>query len=166
LADEKFLLHRYTISYLSSSGQLLDHSAASVDIRKSAGLFAMANPSAGRPGSPAPGQDDPLKRHLRSGMFDAYLAPLPRAESEVKRIASYFPRGATVVVTGTNATEASYDEQAGRHRVLHFCRHALASDTQPFYSTLILAPDSAPGHDGFLQVFEILRTRCRPTLSS
>ena len=44
------------------------------------------------------------------------------------------------------------------YSIVHFATHAVASDGQPFYSTMILAPDSAPGHDGFLQAFEVLRT--------
>jgi CHAT domain-containing protein len=91
-------------------------------------------------------------------MFDAFLTPLPGAESEVQRVARYFPGDTAVVVTGRGATEAAYEGEAGKHSVLHFATHAVASDGQPFYSTLILAPDQAPGHDGFLQAFEVLRT--------
>lgn len=41
---------------------------------------------------------------------------------------------------------------------MHFATHAVASDGQPLYSTLVLAPDSAAGDDGFLQAYEVLRT--------
>ena len=159
-AGEKFLLHRFAISYLPSSAQLL--ARASEAGRPGQGprrFFAMANPAAGRTGSvPAPAHDDPLKRQLRSGSFDAFLTPLPGAEAEVQRIARHFPGNTTAIVTGGGATEAAYESQAGQYGIVHFATHAVASDGQPFYSTMILAPDAAPGHDGFLQAFEVLRT--------
>ena len=42
---------------------------------------ALANPAAGRTlPAPVASQDDPLKRKLRSGTYDAFLTPLPGAE--------------------------------------------------------------------------------------
>jgi CHAT domain-containing protein len=160
LDSEKFLLHRYAISYLSSSAQLLLRAADTAAPRQMPKrFFALANPAAGRtvPAPPA-SQDDQLKRQLRAGMYDAFLTPLPGAESEVQRIARHFPGDATAIVTGGGATEAAYESQAGQYGIVHFATHAVASDGQPLYSTMILAPDSAPGHDGFLQAFEVLRT--------
>jgi len=159
-AGEKYLLHRYAISYVSSSAQLLVRAADTAAPRQAPKrFFALANPAAGRTASAPPaGQDDPLKRQLRSGSFDAFLTPLPGAESEVQRIARHFPGNTTAIVTGGGATEAAYESQAGQYGIVHFATHAVASDGQPFYSTMILAPDSAPGHDGFLQAFEVLRT--------
>jgi CHAT domain-containing protein len=160
LAAQRYLLHRYAISYLSSSAQLLAPAGAPAAPRQAPKrFFAMANPAAGRTlPAPAASQDDPLKRQLRSGEFDAFLTPLPGAEAEVRRIARHFAEDATAIVTGGGATEAAYEAQAGQFGVLHFATHAVASDGQPFYSTMILAPDAAPGHDGFLQAFEVLRT--------
>jgi CHAT domain-containing protein len=105
-----------------------------------------------------------LRRQLRSGTFDAFLTPLPGAEAEVERIVRHFPGDASAIVTGGGATEAAYESQAGQYGIVHFATHAVASDGQPFYSTLILAPDSAPGHDGFLQAFEVLRTPLQANL--
>ena len=45
----------------------------------------------------------------------------------------------------------------GNTRIIHFATHAVASDSQPLYSTMILAPDAGAGHDGFLQAYEVLR---------
>jgi len=159
-AGEKYLLHRYAISYLSSSAQLPVGAADTAAPRRSPKrFFALANPAAGRTvPAPVASQDDPLKRQLRSGIYDAFLTPLPGAESEVQRIARHFPAEASSIVRGAEATEAAYEAQAGLARVVHFATHAVASDGQPFYSTMILAPDAAPGHDGFLQAFEVLRT--------
>jgi CHAT domain-containing protein len=164
-AGERYLLNRYAISYLPSSAQLLARAADTAAPRQTPKrFFALANPAAGRPAAPASSQDDPLRRQLRSGTFDAFLTPLPGAEAEVERIVRHFPGDASAIVTGGGATEAAYESQAGQYGIVHFATHAVASDGQPFYSTLILAPDSAPGHDGFLQAFEVLRTPLQANL--
>jgi CHAT domain-containing protein len=156
-ASQPFLLRRYTISYVPSAADLLPGEPAKQLAKPSMRLFAMANPTAGR-AAPPPAQDDPLRRQLRSAGFGAYLAPLPGAEAEVERIARTFPGGLSTVVVGANATEEVYKAEAGKHAILHFAAHAIASDGQPLYSTLVLAPDAAKKDDGFLQAYEVLRT--------
>jgi CHAT domain-containing protein len=164
LVDQAFLLRRYAVSYLASSAQLVSGAASpGPDGGTPKRFFAMANPAAGRV-QPEPAQDDPLKRQLRSAGFDAYLAPLPGTEAEVARIARYFPEGSSTVVTGGLATEAAYRSRAGEASVIHFATHAVASDSQPLYSTLVLAPDAKVGEDGFLQAYEVLRTPLRAEL--
>jgi CHAT domain-containing protein len=92
------------------------------------------------------------------------FTPLPGTESEVARIAQYIGKDAVTVLTGDKATEAAYKAQAGSYDVVHFATHAVASDGQPLYSTLLLAPDAAAGDDGFLQAYEVLRTPLRAEL--
>jgi CHAT domain-containing protein len=151
------------MSYLTSAASLLANAAASGSRPAPKEFFALANPTA-RKVAPDPAQDDPLKRQLRSGAFDAFLTPLPGAEAEVQRIARFFARDASVIVTGGSASEAAYELQAGQFRIVHFATHAVASDGQPLYSTLILAPDAGAGHDGFLQAYELLRTPLQANL--
>ncbi len=161
-ASESFLVRRYTISYLTSSAQLLSTKAGAAPVAPKR-LFAMANPAVGLV-TPTLAQSDSLRRPLRSGAFDAFLTPLPGAEAEVQRIAGYFARDAATVFQGAGATETAYREQAGKADVVHFATHAVASDGQPFYSTLVLAPNAAAGEDGFLQAYEVLRTPLRAEL--
>jgi CHAT domain-containing protein/tetratricopeptide (TPR) repeat protein len=156
-AGYSFLLRRYAFSYVTSAASLLADETAAGSRQAPRQLFAMANPTASRPPA-AQGYEDPLKRQLRSGALDAFLAPLPGAEVEVQRIARYFARETSAIFQGAQATEATYDAQAGQSAIVHFATHAVASDGQPLYSTLVLAPDSSPGHDGFLQAYEVLRT--------
>jgi CHAT domain-containing protein len=163
LADQAFLLRRYAISYLFSSAQLLSSAGAAGPPQAPKRLFAMANPTGGR-AQPDPAHDDPLKRQLRSGAFDAYFEPLPGADAEVRQIARNFAPGSSTIVTGGLATEAAYRSHAGEASVVHFATHAMASDSQPLYSTLILASDAKAGDDGFLQAYEVLRTPLRADL--
>ncbi|MGE5357829.1 MAG: CHAT domain-containing protein, partial [Bacteroidales bacterium] len=126
--------------------------------RSAKSLFAMANPTATSSASAPVTHDDPLRRQLRSGRFDRSLSPLPGAEAEVRRIAGNFPASTVSVVSGAKATESAYKSGATAARFVHFATHAIASDGQPLYSTLVLAPDAAAGDDGFLQAYEVLRT--------
>ncbi len=158
-ADMPFLLRRYAISYLSSSSELVVYAESAA--RPPKRLFALANPAAG-PAKPAAADDDPLKRQLRSGAFGAALSPLPGAETEVRRIARLFPADSVSIVTGAAATESAYESEAGRAAIVHIAAHGVASDGQPLYSTLVLAPDTT--RDGFLQAFEVLRTPLRADL--
>jgi CHAT domain-containing protein len=162
-ADQAFLLQRYAISYLSSAADLIPSAGAGGSPPAPKWLFAVANPTAGSV-QPEAAHDDPLKRQLRSAGSDAYSAPLPGADAEVRRIARYFPAGSSTVVSGGSATEAAYRSQAGDARIVHFATHAVTSDRQPFYSTMVLAPDAKAGDDGFLQAYEVLRTPLRAEL--
>lgn len=80
------------------------------------------------------------------------------------RIAQYFGKDAATIITGDKATETAYKSQAGQYGIVHFATHAVASDGQPLYSTLLLAPDAPGGNDGFLQAYEVLRTPLRAEL--
>ena len=62
------------------------------------------------------------------------------------------------------ATETAYRSQAGQFDIVHFATHGVASDAQPLYSTLVLAPRTGSGDDGFLQAYEVLRTPLRADL--
>jgi CHAT domain-containing protein len=150
---------RYATSYLGSSSQLVAPSEVAPAPPKR--LFALANPAAGQT-RPAAAEDDPLNRQLRAGAFGAALSPLPGAETEVRHIARLFPADSTTIVTGAAATEAAYESEAGRSAIVHIAAHGVASDGQPLYSTLVLAPDKT--RDGFLQAFEVLRTSLRADL--
>ena len=161
-AEESFLLRRLAVSYLTSSAQLLADAQPGAS-RPAKALLALANPTAGRPIA-APAQDDPVKRQLRAGRLDELFAPLPGAQAEVESIAGTFAPDAVKIVLGTAATETAYHSDAGQFRYVHFATHAVTSDGLPLYSTLILAPDSPAGHDGFLQAFEVLRTPLRADL--
>ncbi len=156
LAGEAFLVRRFTITYLTSSAQLLPKAGAPVG-QAPQWLLALANPAAGRVVPPA-SQDDPFRRQLRSGRYDGYFTPLPGTDAEVRRIAPPGSKRAATILTGSAATEAAYETQAGKHAVIHFATHGIAWDGQPLYSTMILAPDTSTGDDGLLQAYEVLRT--------
>ncbi len=123
LADAAFLLRRHAISYLTSSAQLLTGAGAVRLPTAQRRLFAMANPAASRV-QPAPNDDDPLKRQLRSASFDAYFTALPGADAEVRRIARYFAPGSSTIFTGGRRYRSCLQDErqrGGRRALRHPC---------------------------------------------
>jgi CHAT domain-containing protein len=159
----RFLVRRFTVSYLTAAAQVLAGPESSESGAPALALLAMANPTA-RKDSGSSGQDDPVRRRLRSTSFGEELTPLPGSTEEVAQIRRYFPAGRATILTGAGATEARYKALSPRSGIIHLATHAIAADDHPFYSTLVLAPDSAGGEDGFLQAYEILRCQLRARL--
>jgi CHAT domain-containing protein len=126
-------------------------------------LFAMADPAA-KQDSPAFGPEDPWRRQLRSAAYSRAFAPLPSSAAEIEAISLNFPGGAFTLVSGEKATESRFKELASEYEILHLATHAVASDDQPLYSTLVLTPDAAAREDGFLQAYEVLRRPLRARL--
>jgi CHAT domain-containing protein/tetratricopeptide (TPR) repeat protein len=56
---------------------------------------------------------------------------------------------------GEQATETNYKRFAGKYQLLHLGTHATLDDSNPLYSRLILAKDSAGTEDGYLHTYEI-----------
>ena len=82
--------------------------------------------------------------------------PLPEAEDEVRRIGALYPPSKSVVLTGVEARQDRFREQAPRAAVIHLATHAELNNFNPLYSYLTLA-GASPGDDGMLPASEILR---------
>jgi|GEM_PF-3383636 len=152
-----FLVRRFTLSYLSSAAQVLGGQERRLNGAAPATLFAIANPSDGsNDGTHA--EEDPVKRSLHAAASRGVFAPLPGSADEVARISRCFRAGSATVLSGSQATEASYRQLSPVSGIVHLATHAIASDDHPFYSTLILAPDAGKKEDGYLQAYEIVRS--------
>jgi CHAT domain-containing protein len=152
-----FLLRHYTMSYLTAAAAatLETGSQSHPQGGTQRSLLAMANPISG-PQAPQPvAGGNSFQRQLRS--LGSALTALPGSTAEVEQIKKYFPADAVTIVTGKEASEANYKSLAAKEDVIHFATHAVASDDQPLYSTLVLAPGARAQEDGFLQAYEILR---------
>jgi CHAT domain-containing protein len=82
---------------------------------------------------------------------------LPEAEREVRRIGELYPTAKTVVLTGADARQDRFREQASRAAVIHLATHGVLNDANPLYSYLMLSPGKSPEDDGMLTANEILR---------
>lgn len=80
-------------------------------------------------------------------------ARLRYAPEEAERVAKLFGAGATLL-SGREATESAFKEQAGEYRVLHLATHGSFNRRNPLLSGLELEADGR--NDGLLEVHEIL----------
>ena len=150
-----FLLRHHTMSYLTAAATLEAGSQSHPEGETRRSLLAMANPISGPQAPQLAAGGNSFQGQLRS--LGSALTALPGSTAEVEQIKEYFPADAVTVVTGKEASEANYKSLAGKKDVIHFATHAVASDDQPLYSTLVLAPGARAQEDGFLQAYEILR---------
>jgi len=87
---------------------------------------------------------------LRGG----HIADLPGTQREADALKQDF-RDA-LVVTGSEAQEATAKQSAGKYRYLHFASHGFFNDVSPLLSSVVLAePPAGSTEDGFLTAREI-----------
>ena len=88
---------------------------------------------------------------------------LPSAAEEISQLAKLYGP-ASVALTGPQATEKRWKEDAGRYRVLHVATHGTLNSANPLFSYLQLATDSSAVDDGMLEAREILDLNLRADL--
>ena len=90
------------------------------------------------------------------GYNGSVLSNLPGSREEALAAAAAFPSGSRMLLLGDDATEAAF-KKASNHRVIHLAVHAIANETRPERSALVLLSDPAHDEDGFLQASEIVQ---------
>jgi CHAT domain-containing protein len=98
---------------------------------------------------------------MRAILRDAPLGDLPDAANEARAVGRMYaqPR----VLIGAEAREERVKDAAPSSDVLHFATHALVNDSQPLYSSIVLAGGDA-AEDGLLEAREILGSDLRADL--
>jgi CHAT domain-containing protein len=93
--------------------------------------------------------------------FDATVYPyLPRLDvalEEATRISALYTDA--LVLSRANATEAAFLGAIEGRSIVHFAGHAVANDSDPLHSRLVLAPDPYHGGDGTLFAEELYGKR-------
>jgi CHAT domain-containing protein len=127
LSDEhgRYLIQRYSISYVSSGRDLLRMQVAR---REKSSSLVVANPRFGEPGnvqlaSATDGSTRPAKRNnvvSAKSLADLYFAPLSDTAREAKAIKLLFPD--VVTFLGDQATESSL-KRASAPRLIHIATH-------------------------------------------
>jgi len=87
------------------------------------------------------------------------LAELPYSRSEVERIGSFLGEAKKRIYLGADASESHLKStvRSGRvPRILHFATHGLVDRAEPEASSVVLAPDTSAGEDGYLHALEIM----------
>jgi len=65
------------------------------------------------------------------------LPDLPEAEAEAREVAALY--GNSHLLTGSDATKTAFLAQAGHYAIVHFAGHAIANDSRPDLSRLVLS---------------------------
>jgi CHAT domain-containing protein/tetratricopeptide (TPR) repeat protein len=167
MANEDYLISRYSVSYGVSCSSLLFLKERVRMGNFSKELLAMGNPS--YPSRKSAGKRPKLSE--AGFMRDLYesqgfeLAPLRRSQDEVKKIAGFFPKHKADVYLGKDATEGRL-KKAGleNYEVVHFACHAYQDEKVPFRSGLFLSLDEGQVDDGFLHAREAAALRFRAEL--
>ncbi len=148
-ANVPFLIEDFTISYVPAATLLNPELHSLKEPVK--GLLAVGNPTfVQEPGPPL----------TRAAVFGGALAAagatnLLEAEREVNSIAGIIDSPSTTVLTGADATEASFKARAADYQVIHLATHFVNNDKEPLYSAIPLSPPVAGVEDGSLQTYEI-----------
>jgi CHAT domain-containing protein len=90
------------------------------------------------------------------GYNGSALSNLPSSREEALAAAATFPSGSRILLLGDDATESAF-KKASNRRVIHLAVHAIANETRPERSALVLLSDPAHDEDGFLQASEIVQ---------
>lgn len=149
-AQYRYLLERYTVSYLPATTLLpllRDKKAG----KPQHTLLAFGNPIF------AKAQSEPVRlaeASLLTGLRNMLLTPLPGASLEVQKIADMFNSKDVVAFTESSASESAYKREAARFRFIHFATHGYVDQRNPNFSALLLNPGDAK-EDGFLYSYEI-----------
>ena len=88
----------------------------------------------------------------------AGASDLPHAAEEVRELAALYGPSA-VALSGTQATEERWKQDADGYRVLHLATHGILNSSNPLFSYLQLA--KTDGEDGMLEAREILDLNLR-----
>ncbi len=116
MVDErgKYLIERYSISYVTSGRDLLRMQVARASQSKP---LVLANPLFGEP------ERGTKRQSVTTGadLSNVYFAPLGGTAREAQAIKSLFPEAS--VLTGTRATESSLKQRAAAPRLLHIATH-------------------------------------------
>lgn len=137
LLDQHSVSSAPSLSFLARSGR---QSAPSREMR----LLALGNPSLGE------GSEESL----------------PAAETQVLEIARVFGQNRSRTLIGDAASEDAFKLDGPNFDLLHFATHGVVNDTAPLYSHLLLAQEHlAPGEDGLLEAWELMRMKLRARLA-
>jgi CHAT domain-containing protein len=129
LVDEngRYLLERYSISYLTSGRDLL---RKEVTRTSKTGPVILADPLFGEPQISLAAKSPARRRSITTGqdLSNVYFAPLPGTAEEARSIQSLFPEAQ--ILAGRQATKASLKQVEGPS-ILHIATHGFFLDDPP-----------------------------------
>ncbi len=160
--NARFLLEKYAVSYAQSASLLNPQLERPRNASKR--ILALGNPNFDhanvRPMDLAERQADVVFNDKRGS-----LRALPRSEDEVHAISSTLASSQNMVLTGYDATEESFKQNAGDYKIIHLATHFLSEDSQPLYSRIALTKNKSGNEDGYLQTHELFNLNLNAELA-
>jgi CHAT domain-containing protein len=83
--------------------------------------------------------------------------PLPDAEREIAKIATFYGKNQSRLFVGNNAGEDIFKTQATNFSVLHLATHGVADNENPMFSFLVFAQGKNSKDDGILEAWEVMQ---------
>ena len=140
-----YLIRDYTVGYAYSATWLVHPFSQTGNAEEQYIAFAPAY-------APVAVNSNELES-LTLGKFRDQIAPLEWNQQEAQDIARYF---SGTSLTGQQASERRFKEEANQYRILHLAMHALVDDDNPMYSRLAFAKDTTDSpEDGYLNAYEL-----------
>jgi CHAT domain-containing protein len=143
-AKGQSLVDRHVVFYAHSLTLL--RAAWSSKVAAPSRLIAFGNPNVGS-----------AEARVRAVYRDVSIGPLPDAETEVRSLASFYPRSSRIYVRDA-AREGVFKSDASRYEIVHLAAHALVDPRAPMYSAIVLAGGNDRAEDGLLEAREIADT--------
>ena len=107
-------------------------------------------------------RNSPAPRQLLAVGNPAGRDSLPEAERQVHQIEALYGSSHSRVLTGAEATQNSFKQDAGRYRVLHLASHAVLDGLNPMYSRALLARSTSDS--GILEARELMQLKLKAEL--
>ena len=153
-----YVIETHAVSYapsLTALREMSKHSRVSPG-RPGAGgtLLALGNPALSAQ----------TTSEIKEVFMDADLAPLPRAETQVRELARIYGPAQSKIYTGTEASEDRLKSEAPGAGVLHIAAHGIVNNTSPMYSQLVLSRGEGSQDDGVLETWEIMNMELKADL--
>ncbi len=160
---DAYLVSRYKISYMPSSGSLLYLSLNGKVKTYKKDFLAFGNPIKKEDTENGYNSSNILI-HLYENQ-DFKFSPLPFSEKEIKLISKLFKEEKRDVFLRKEASEKVIKKiTLSDYRVIHFSCHGFIDENYPFRSSLVLSLADGKEEDGFLQVKEIYDLEMMPQL--
>lgn len=151
---KNFLIENFAISYTPSLSVLREMQKAKTS-SSSNNFLAFGNPKLERQSYVSGGNAN------RNYKFE----PLPEAEKEINRIASFYGRNQSLLFVGNKASENSFKTQAENYDILHLATHGVADNEFPMFSFLVLAAEKNGKEDGILEAWEVMQLNLRAEMA-
>lgn len=100
---------------------------------------------------------------ITRGYSETALSNLPSSREEALAAAAAFPEAEKTLLLGDDATESAF-KKAAKGEIIHLAVHAIANETRPERSALVLLSDPGEDEDGFLEATEIVQLRLNTNL--